>query len=141
MSVCLFVSNERLNRSGPKLARDSHDPRADLGMIKISKINLPQNSIFMKFWKSTKFLIKSTNFCFCFTMDTKRKCSIEIEDGREVPWKSSIYIYVACLSVQKSTKFFNKIRELFCFVYERPENLVYYCVKRDYLRITIHFKS
>ena len=40
--------------------------------------------------------------------------------------ESLVYIYVACLSVQKSTKFFNNIRELFCFVNERAESLVFY---------------
>ena len=47
---CLFVSNKRQILCGT-----SHNPREGLWIIKISKINLHQNSIFIKFKNSTIF--------------------------------------------------------------------------------------
>ena len=79
LSVCLLVSNKRLNRSGPNsVYLTSHEA---LWMFKISKLCLQQFSILID---NPRFcFIKSANFfCFCFTLYTKRKCFIYILDGR-----------------------------------------------------------
>ena len=56
--VCLSVSNKRQNcwtHRDQILCGTPHDPRESFCMIKISKISLQQNSIFIKFWKSKIF--------------------------------------------------------------------------------------
>ena len=64
LRVCPFfvvVSNKRQNGWTDRaqiLCGTSHDHREGLWMIKISKICLQQNSIFIRFWKSTKFCFK-----------------------------------------------------------------------------------
>ena len=61
--------------------------------IKISKISLQQNSIFIKFWKSAKFVLKNlqTFFLILFYNVYKEKMFTR-EDGREAPLKPSIHI-------------------------------------------------
>ena len=57
LSVCLFVSNKRQNGwidRAQALCENSCGPREGLWMIKISKICLHQNSIFIKFLKIKK---------------------------------------------------------------------------------------
>jgi len=98
--VCLFVSNKRQNGWTDRaqiFCGTSRDHREGLWKIKISNICLHQNSIFIKFLKILKIhVISSENpriFLFCFTMYTKRTCSvfkINLEDGREAPFKASI---------------------------------------------------
>ena len=53
----------------------SQDTREVLWMIKISKINLQQNWIFIEFKNPQNLFIKSANFCYCFTKHTKKKFS------------------------------------------------------------------
>ena len=77
---------------------------------------------FLKFWKSTKFFVKIRElFLFCFTMYTKRTLfTINLEDGREVPWISSnIYfcfkhniLLISCLLLKSSLS-------MNCPVYEK----------------------
>ena len=65
LSVCLFVSNKRQHGWTDQaliLCGTLHDPREGLWMIKISKISLQQQLIFIKFWKTTKYCYKITNF-------------------------------------------------------------------------------
>ena len=87
--VCPFVSNKRLNGFTDRaqiLCGTSRDRSEGLWMIKISKISLQQNSILIKFWKSTKFFV----FCFVLQCTLRAKMfPIEIEDGREAAWKPS----------------------------------------------------
>ena len=87
MFVCIQYTSKRLNRSSPILCGTSHDPREGLWMIQFTKFCLQQNSIHEIFFNPQTFL------CFCFSMFTKRKCSIEIARWDEVPWKPSIWIF------------------------------------------------
>ena len=48
--------------SAPPPSWDLTWPREGLWLIKISKISLQQNSIFIKIWKSTNFFFKSETF-------------------------------------------------------------------------------
>ena len=83
MFVCLFVSNKRQTAKpiGPKLYVGSGTSAGkDLWIIKISKISLKQNSIFIKFWKSMKIFIKYANFFI--SIYKERMFIIKVEDGR-----------------------------------------------------------
>ena len=52
---------------GPKFCV-GHDPREGLWMVKILKISLQQNLIFIQFWKSTIFFYKIRElFCYFYT--------------------------------------------------------------------------
>ena len=108
--VYLLLSNTRQNGWTDRvqsLCGTSHDPRVGLWIIKISKINLQQNSMFIKFWKSTIFY-KSFLFVFVLQFISKRKYSIKKEDWGKAPWKPSIHIFLwlwnVCMrdSVQKN---------------------------------------
>ena len=91
--VCLYPKNFKMAEPiGPKFCGKLY-----MSLVKVYRLSNvkkcpKQNSIFIKCWKSTIFLIKSAMFsCFCFTMYTKRKMfTIEIENGREAPWKPII---------------------------------------------------
>ena len=88
LSVCLFVSNKHQHGWTDQahiLCGTLHDPREGLWMIKISKISLQQSSIFIKFKKSTKFLL-----LFFWNVYKEKIIPIEIEDGRAVAWKPSL---------------------------------------------------
>ena len=97
--------SKRLNRLSPNFFWDLTCPQERF-MIKISKIGLKQNSIFIKFWKfTTFFFIKSANFFrFCFTMYTKRKCTkLKEKMGAKCPnrlvYTYYIYTMLFCLFV------------------------------------------
>ena len=78
-------------------------------MIKISNICLHQNSIFIKFLKILKIhniFCESPRIIFVLFYDVHKENTIQmftinLEDGREAPYKASLYIYryFACLSV------------------------------------------
>ena len=77
--VCLLVSN-KLENGWTDRAQifwgTLRDHREGIWMFKPSKTSFQQNSIFIKFQKTTKFFFKkSAIFCFSFPMFTKRKCS------------------------------------------------------------------
>ena len=74
----VFIQKKRMNRSGPNFVWDLTWPQGMFMNCQISKISLQQNSIFIKFWKYTKFFDKIRKFfcfLFCFTIYKKRKCS------------------------------------------------------------------
>ena len=76
VSVCLFVSNKvkTVEPIGPKFVVGPRvTPSKVYGWMNFQKFHL--NKIrFRKFWKSTKFILKSANFLFfCFTMYSERK--------------------------------------------------------------------
>ena len=104
MSVCLFVSNKRQNgwtNRGQIFCGTSRNPREDLWMIKISNICLHQNSIFIKFLKILKIheiFCENLRIIFVLFYDVHKEnmFTINLEDGREAPYKACIYIL--CLS-------------------------------------------
>ena len=69
---------------GPKL----HEPREGLWMIQALKIRLQQKSIFIEFKKSTKIFCLS--LFYNVSKQRENMFTVEIEDGHEAPWKSSI---------------------------------------------------
>ena len=74
------------------------DPREGLWMIKISNICLHQNSIFIKFLKIFKIheiFCENPRIVFVFLYDVHKEnmFTINLEDGSEVPYKASIYIF------------------------------------------------
>jgi len=103
LSVCLFVCLYPINvktaePSGPKFFVGHHVTTGKVYewskfQIFVS-IKIRSSLNFWKFWKSTEFFVKIRElFLFCFTMYTKRTCSvftINLEDGREAPYKASI---------------------------------------------------
>ena len=73
-------------------------------MIKISNICLHQNSIFIKFLKILKIheiFCENPRIIFVLYYDVHKEnmFTINLEDGREAPYKASLYINLACLSV------------------------------------------
>ena len=67
-------------------------------MIKISNICLHQNSIFIKFFKILKiheFLCENPQTIFILFYDVHKEnmFTINLEDGREAPYKASIDIF------------------------------------------------
>ena len=91
LSVCLFVSNKRQNSWTDKaqiLCGTSYFPREGLWIIKISKICLHQNSIFIKILKTLKiheifWWNPRTFFCLFYNVHKENLFTIKIEDGRE----------------------------------------------------------
>ena len=99
--ACLYVClNPKKRQNGwtdrARILRvTSHYPKEGLWMIKNKKISLPHNFIFIKFWKSTNFFIKSANFCLflfykkkMFTIDKKKM-------GAKRPDCFALYIVLA----------------------------------------------
>ena len=67
-------------------------------MIKISNICLHQNSIFIKFLKILKIQEifcenPRINFVFFYDVHKENMFTINLEDGREAPYKASMYKY------------------------------------------------
>ena len=97
LSVCLFLSNKRQNGRTDRaqiFCGTSRDSREGLWIIKISNICLHQNSIVIKFLKILKiheiFLWKSANYlCFFYDVHKENMFTMNLEDGREVPYKAS----------------------------------------------------
>ena len=104
LSVCLFVSNKRQNGWTDRaqiFCGTSRDQREGLWMIKISNICFNQNSISIKFFKILKiheiFLKIREIFCenpriiFILFYDVHKEntFTINLEDGREAPYKVS----------------------------------------------------
>ena len=98
MYVCLFVSNKRQNGWTDRAQifwGTSRDHRKGLWMIKISNICLHQNSIFIKFVKILKIhdiFCENPRIIFVLFYDVHKEnmFSINLEDGREAPYKTSI---------------------------------------------------
>ena len=66
-------------------------------MLKISKICLHQNSIFIKFLKILKIhniFCENPRISFVLFYDVHKEnmFTINLEDGREAPYKASLYI-------------------------------------------------
>ena len=84
----MFLTNKRQNGWTDRdqiLCGTSRDPREGLWMIKITKICQQQNSIYIKFRKSTIFKKKIRKlFCLFLFLFT-----IEIKDGGKAPLKPS----------------------------------------------------
>jgi len=61
-------------------------------MIKISNICLHQNSIFIKFLKIHEFFCENPRFIFVLFYDVHKETmfTINLEDGREAPYKASL---------------------------------------------------
>jgi len=74
-------------------------------MIKISNICLHQNSIFIKFLKILKIheiFCENPRIIFVFVLrctQIENMFTINLEDGREAPSKTSLYINLAWVSV------------------------------------------
>ena len=57
LGVCLSLSNKRQNGRTDRAHMTSHDTRESLWRIKISRVSFQQNSIVIKFFKSTIFFL------------------------------------------------------------------------------------
>ena len=64
-------------------------------MIKISNICLHQNSIFVKFLKIHEIFGENPRIIFVLFYDVHKEnmFTINLEDGREAPYKASLRIY------------------------------------------------
>jgi len=105
VSVCLFESNKCQNgwtHRIKNLCGISHDPREGLWIIKILKISPQQNSILIKFWKSTTFFYKIWKllFCYYFTMYIHTDKMFTIEDSQVI---NKTYIIPGLLEVPVSS--------------------------------------
>ena len=93
MSVCPFVSNKRQNgwtNRAQILWGTSRDSREGLWMIKISKLCLNQNLIFIKFLNILKiheifWWNPKTFFVLFYNVHKENMFTIIIENGREAP--------------------------------------------------------
>ena len=70
-------------------------------MIKISNICLHQNSIVIKFLKILKIhniFCENPRIIFVLFYDVRieNMFTINLEDGREAPYKASIHIFIVC---------------------------------------------
>ena len=98
LSVCLFVSNKRQSGWTDRaqiFCGSSRDHMEGLWMIKISNICLHQNSIFIKFLKIFKLheiFCENPRIIFVLFYDVHKEniFTINLEDGREAPYKASI---------------------------------------------------
>ena len=77
MRICQFIFIRWINRA-QILCGSSHHPREGLWMIKISKISLQQNSIFIKF-ENPQFFYKIRQLFggFCFTTFSDNQKTLE----------------------------------------------------------------
>ena len=101
LSVCLFVSNKRQNGWTDRVqifCGTSRDHREGLWMIKISNMCFHQNSIFIKFLNILKIheiFCENPRIIFVLFYDVHKEnmFTINLEDGREAPYKASIHTY------------------------------------------------
>ena len=102
VSVCLFISNKRQNGWTDRaqiFCGTSSDPREGLWMIEILNICLHQNSIFIKFLQKILKILKffcenpQINFVLFYNVLKENMFTINLEDGREAPFKACIFIY------------------------------------------------
>ena len=102
--VCLFVclSDKCQNWSGPILCVISRGPREDLWLIKISKICLHQNSIFINFEKIQKSTIffNEIRELFCFVLQYTQSEHVPNWNRRWAQSSLKPSIYIICLSVR-----------------------------------------
>ena len=100
LSVCLFVCLYPINVKttepiGLKFLWDLTEPQGRFMQIKISNICLHQNSIFIKFLKILKIheiFCENPRIIFVLFYDVHKEnmFTINLEDGHEAPYKSSI---------------------------------------------------
>ena len=104
-----------LKLKSPNFVWDLTWPREGLWMVKISKISLQLNSIFIKFWKSTIFFIKFAKlFLLLFhNVYNEKMFTIEKEDGLQVPLKPSIFILFLSICLNPNAKMAKRIRPKF----------------------------
>ena len=107
LSVCLFVSNKRQNGWTDRaqiFCGTSRDSREGLWIIKILNICLHQNSIVIKFLKILKIreiFCENPRIFFVLFYDVHKEnmFTTNLEDRREAPWISSLYINLACIYI------------------------------------------
>ena len=95
--VYLLLSNTRQNGWTDRvqsLCGTSHDPRVGLWIIKISKINLQQNSMFIKFWKSTIFFIKVFCLFLYYNLYQRENIQLKKKIGAKRPESLDTHILV-----------------------------------------------
>ena len=98
LGVCLFVSNKSQNGSQPNGPKFCVAPNMAPGKVYVwSKFQISASN---KIWFFKKIRNAQT-FFFLFNNVNKEKMifSIEIEDGRETPWKRSITLYFLKLGI------------------------------------------
>ena len=99
-------------------------------MIKISNICLHQNSIFIKFLKILKiheFFCENPRIIFVlfYNVHKENMLTINLEDGREAPYKASICIFLNPTLRRDSSSTQIRILSTCCFMYGSENSKIY----------------